>query len=501
MSNEDDINEFYDGSDLLRPISHATGLSIDKVNFLSCQLIALLFGFPYRTILSAHRVSSNVRHAVQVLIGVLLMVFCFGRQVKHILIQTAVCLAMMRLLKPGIMEKGVFVVAMGYLCVTHIYRMVYDYGGYTLDITGPLMISTQRLTSLAYNISDGREKDQSKLSVNTRKLSVRDFPSLLEFSSYIFCFHGLMCGPFCFYKDFLAFIDGSSYSSITNTNEAAGLDDNSGCHRDVVKRTALPPDPTRALISKSISALACGLISAIIVPFFLVTSITETHFENGSFVYKMFYLIVSTSLHRQKYYFAWKLAELVNINAGLGFNGLNDRGQPSWNLIDNTDIYEVETATSLKVLLDNWNKMTTYWLRLVVYDRYHSTLAVFLFSAFWHGFYIGYYLTFIGGGLFIHAARLVRRKVRPFFQTSVIKARLYDVLTFVATRFSIAYLTFPFVLLELLPAIAIYKQLYFWLHIATSITAVALMIVPTPRSATSKSATIKPESAVSSKED
>lgn len=55
---------------------------------------------------------------------------------KHIFLQTGLCLVIMRFLKPGVMEKVVFVVAMGYLCVTHIYRMVYDYGGYTLDITG-----------------------------------------------------------------------------------------------------------------------------------------------------------------------------------------------------------------------------------------------------------------------------------------------------------------------------------------------------------------------------
>lgn len=43
---------------------------------------------------------------------------------------------MMHLLRPGIMEKAVFVWAMGYLCFGHIYRLYYDYGGYTLDITG-----------------------------------------------------------------------------------------------------------------------------------------------------------------------------------------------------------------------------------------------------------------------------------------------------------------------------------------------------------------------------
>ena len=40
----------------------------------------------------------------------------------------------------------------------------------------------------------------------------REFPSVIELVSYVFCFHGLMCGPFCFYKDYIAFVDGSNYS-------------------------------------------------------------------------------------------------------------------------------------------------------------------------------------------------------------------------------------------------------------------------------------------------
>ena len=42
----------------------------------------------------------------------------------------------------------------------------------------------------------------------------RETPTLLQSASYIFCFHGLMCGPFCFYKDYIAFIDGTNYTSV-----------------------------------------------------------------------------------------------------------------------------------------------------------------------------------------------------------------------------------------------------------------------------------------------
>lgn len=46
-------------------------------------------------------------------------------------------------------------VAMGYLLGVHLMRQFYDYGSYALDITGPLMIITQKVTSLAFSIHDG----------------------------------------------------------------------------------------------------------------------------------------------------------------------------------------------------------------------------------------------------------------------------------------------------------------------------------------------------------
>lgn len=42
-------------------------------------------------------------------------------------------------------------------------------------------------------------------------------PSLLEFFSYNFCFHNLMCGPFCFYNDYISFIEGTNYLPRTSS--------------------------------------------------------------------------------------------------------------------------------------------------------------------------------------------------------------------------------------------------------------------------------------------
>jgi len=64
----------------------------------------------------------------------------------------------------------------------------------------------------------------------------------------------------------------------------------------------------------------------------------------------------------------------------------------------------------VKSFIDNWNIQTHMWLRLIAYNRMPSgkTLAVFVLSAFWHGFYPGYYLTFVLGAFLVYAGRSVR---------------------------------------------------------------------------------------------
>jgi lysophospholipid acyltransferase 1/2 len=56
-----------------------------------------------------------------------------------------------------------------------------------------------------------------------------------------------------------------------------------------------------------------------------------------------------------RYYFAFIISEAVNNAAGLGFNGFDKQGLPRWNLLTNIKPLELETATSLKVVLDVWN--------------------------------------------------------------------------------------------------------------------------------------------------
>ena len=71
----------------------------------------------------------------------------------------------------------------------------------------------------------------------------------------------------------------------------------------------------------------------------------------------------------------------------------------------------LQFGNSMKSVFDHWNIGTSQWLRYVVYERLRSTLGVFMLSAFWHGFYPGYYLTFFSGALSVSVGRIVSQQI------------------------------------------------------------------------------------------
>uniref|UniRef100_A0ACB8GDN4 Membrane-bound O-acyltransferase domain-containing protein 2 n=1 Tax=Sphaerodactylus townsendi TaxID=933632 RepID=A0ACB8GDN4_9SAUR len=74
-----------------------------------------------------------------------------------------------------------------------------------------MMIITQKITSLAYEIHDGMFRKDEELTPSQRCLAVRRMPSLLEYLSYNCNFMGILAGPLCSYKDYITFIEGRSY--------------------------------------------------------------------------------------------------------------------------------------------------------------------------------------------------------------------------------------------------------------------------------------------------
>ncbi|KAK0140758.1 Membrane-bound O-acyltransferase domain-containing protein 2 [Merluccius polli] len=489
------------GSSLLQPISEIINLPLDQVNFVVCQLCALLTAFWFRLYLHPKRSSPFIRHVVATLLGLYFALFCFGWYALHFLVQSGLTYGIMILTGVEHMHKYCLVVALGYLSFCQITRVyVFDYGMYSADFTGPMMVITQKITSLAFEIHDGMARKEEHLTPGQKILAIRRMPSLLEYFSYNCNFMGILAGPTCSYNDYIAFIEGGTC-----------------CHRDFEasrkacgKAKGSEPSPNTVVVQKIATCFFSLMVFLLVCKVFPVErNIDDDFIANTPFYAQVVYLYLSMLTTRPKYYFVWTLADAINNAAGFGFNGYNLDGSPRWDLISNLRIQNIEVrrsshawlgaelliypfmtsqvgvvhsvlATSFKVFLDNWNIQTAHWLKRVCYERcpYNPTAATFILSAMWHGAYPGYYLTFLTGIVVTLAARAVRHNVRPYFQCSPAHKLLYDVITWAATQIAICYTVVPFVLLSVGPSMKFYRSWCFSLHLGCVLLAVALPVKP-----------------------
>jgi len=477
--------EFNAGSVLLAPLAAKVGLPVDQFNFLACQLLALLLSYPFRKLLHPALVGPAVRHLFSVVVGLSLAYFCFGYQVIHLFLLSSVAYACMRLLAPSVSQRVVLVFALSYLSVVHIYRMYYDYGGYTLDVTGPLMIMVQKVTALAYSVHDGTVADD-KLTPDQREQRCVRIPSLVEFYSYMFYFHGIMVGPLCFYADYKRFVEGKNYRRDPATGEWS----------DSVTPPEETPSPLFPFLQKLVYTCLCAYIMMVVIPQQGAEMLIDPAWIAAhGFAYRLWVMVKNIGWIRGRYYFAWVLADLINNCAGLGYSGTDPKtGREKWSLCKNVDVRRLEMATSLKVNVESWNKLTAIWLRRIIYDRLPPSVnlyGVYFVSALWHGFYPGYYVTFFSVAFLTLAARKVRRNVRPFFQTSPQLAMVYDVITWTCTRISCPYLAAPFIFLSLRNTWTFYSSYYFSVHLAA-----AALILVLPEGKSSRPAKKKSEAPV-----
>ncbi|GAB1298044.1 Lysophospholipid acyltransferase 1 [Apodemus speciosus] len=356
------------GSTCLHPLSQLLGIPLDQVNFVACQLFALSAAFWFRIYLHPGKASPEVRHTLATILGIYFVVFCFG-------------------------WYSCFV-AMGYLTICHISRIyIFHYGILTTDFSGPLMIVTQKITTLAFQVHDGLGRKAEDLSAEQHRLAVKVKPSLLEYLSYHLNFMSVIAGPCNNFKDYVAFIEGRHvYMKLLEVNRK---------QRDFHSL----PEPSPNLF--------------------------------GFGIY----------------------ADAVHNAAGFGFSGMDEDGNSCWDLLSNLNIWKIETATSFKMYLENWNIQTSTWLKCVCYERvpWYPTVLTFFLSALWHGVYPGYYFTFLTGVPVTLAARAVRNNFRHHFLSSKARKVAYDVMTWAATQLAVSYTAAPFVMLAVEPTISLYN--------------------------------------------
>ncbi|KAK0498303.1 endoplasmic reticulum protein [Armillaria luteobubalina] len=446
---------------LFVPLAQAAGASIDQIKLISCLLIAFPLGSVFVRIPSS---KPHFKHLFNIAIAVFF--FLPVLQIPHAFAQllgsVGAAYAIARFHTGASMPWVVFVVTMGHLTVNHTIRYLQAQSYETMDITGPQMVLTMKLTTFAWNVYDGRRPLQDLDKWQTAK-RIPTFPSLLEFLGYAFYFPGVLVGPYLEFVDYMELITEKLYEGHVKEN---------------AKRN-LPSGRKRVAYRKMLEGLVYLAIFVLLGAKYNFATILTPWFAEQSLWYRLICAQPYGTLERCKYYAVWTLTEGASILTGLGFTGYTPSGASTWTGAANVIPLAIEVPSNFKTLLDAWNMKTNVWLRECVYKRvtpkgkkpgFASSMITFATSAFWHGVAGGYYLTFILGGFITTAGRLARANVRPLVMPAPgeppsLAKRAYDLAGTLAAVMMVNYVAVPFMLLTVKDSLVAWYRLAFHGHV------------------------------------
>ncbi|KAL6298114.1 MBOAT-domain-containing protein [Sparassis latifolia] len=450
------------------PLATSLGVSIDQVKLIFCLLVSYPLGSVFIRIPTS---KPTMKHLFNIAISLFyfLPVLNLWSGTLQLLVSVLGTYFLAAKIKRGRMPWIVFAFVMGHLTANHVIRTFRNQSYETFEITGPQMVLTMKLTTFAWNVWDSR-RPVEELDQWQREKRVLQYPSLVEFLGYSLYFPSVLVGPYLEYADYVALIDGTIYKKPV-------VDKN---------RRLVPHGRKRVAYRKMVIGLALLGIYVTGISTFSYSATAQEWFKTKSFLYRFLFFQISGLFERTKYYAVWTLTEGAAILTGFGFSGYTSSGGTRWEGAANVNVWFIEFAPNMKVLLDNWNMKANIWLRECVYKRvtpkgkkpgFRSSMITFATSAFWHGISGGYYLTFVTGGFMQTAGRLCRAYLRPLFLPPTYVAsrtappppqtplkRLYDLAGIVCTTLMLNYAGAPFMLLTMHDSLAGWSALQWYGH-------------------------------------
>lgn len=287
-----------------------------------------------------------------------------------------------------------FVFLMGHMSVNHINRQFISKPG-RVDVTGAQMVLIMKLTAFCWNVQDGR-LPQKDLADFQRERAIIQLPSLLDYAGYVLFFPALFAGPAFDFVDYRRWIETSMFTIPASADPSTAP--------KTRKRRKIPQSHTPATI-KAVLGLTWILLFLKFSAWYNTDLVLGDQYMTYGFVRRIWLLEMLGFVTRMKYYGVWYLTEGSCILSGMGYKGVDPKtGKVDWSRLQNVNPWGIESAQNTRAYLENWNINTNHWLRNYMYLRvtpkgkkpgFGASLATFVASAFWHGFYPGYYLSFV----------------------------------------------------------------------------------------------------------
>ncbi|PNS15521.1 Lysophospholipid acyltransferase [Sphaceloma murrayae] len=466
------INAPFEGA------SRLTGASVDELKLI----FLFLLSYPLAGVLKRIPDSQPyLKNSFNISVSVFFLVGLFNLRsgLLVILFSAAGTYAICTFVKGPYMPWIGFVFLMGYMSVSHIYRQIVSDPG-LVDITGAQMVLVMKLTAFTWNVYDGTQPIEY-LDDYQKSRALKQLPDLLDYLGYVFFFPSLMAGPAFDFADYRKWIETSMFDLPPGTDPAKAP--------ATRKQRRIPRSGTPAMI-KAATGLAWILAFLKFSEFYHLDVVLDESYRSYGFLRRIWLLYMLGLTTRMKYYGVWSLTEGSCILSGIGYKGLDPvTGKPDWTRLTNVKPWGVELAQNSHAYLGNWNINTNNWLRNYVYLRvtprgkkpgFRATMATFVTSAFWHGFYPGYYLTFVLASFLQNVSKNSRRLLRPFFlspdgKTALPSKRIYDVFSFLITQVSFAFCVAPFILLEIGDSLVVWARVYFYAVIGTLFCSLFLL--------------------------
>lgn len=253
-----------------------------------------------------------------------------------------------------------------YLCTIHIYRMMYYYKENRFDINYVMTIVVPKQIYFNWYIHDIFNDQQMKTADK-----VKAIPSFFDYCSYTMNFIGALVTPVYSYPEYDSFIK-QNYK------------------KDRVKKREI--SKKLVLIAVFLAIFIWGGINSD------YTLLETPEFANLTLFYKLFHIFIQGILIRVRFYIVWVLVELTTVIANL-----RSELEEYNTFVKCINPEVLEFGNNSKIKIDNWNISIQRWLKRCFYNRIMSftqwnqtktAFAVFAASAFWHGLYPTYYLSF-----------------------------------------------------------------------------------------------------------
>ena len=168
--------------------------------------------------------------------------------------------------------------------------------------------------------------------------------------------------------------------------------------------------------------------------------VEKAEFRELNLIFQTLWIVLHATMVRSRFILIWLLAEISAVIVNF-----RDSTTDNKDYVRVVEPYTSEFGMNTKERIDNWNIAIAIFFRKCFYEKFiehtemdKNTLSklVFATSAFWHGLYPTYYLTFFLIFINLTLCRLVHKnKEILWFYTGFIERLIFDISVAVFVRY------------------------------------------------------------------